>query len=382
MHLYFRNINEAFHLLVSGVYSSEIKTEVTQSRNGEVLVIPEPVTITYEYPRERVLFNRSRDCNPFFHLYEALWMLAGRNDVESVAYYASNMKNYSDNGKTFNGAYGHRWHNGGCWAKKNGYNLNQLDILIKHLKKDPHSRRAVLQMWNVEDDLLKIDNSKDVCCNTSCYFLITFVECSACNGIGGDRAGTCRKCLGEKQTAHSLDMTVMNRSNDMIWGSLGANAVHFSFLQEYMADCLGLQVGVYNQISNNLHVYTDNWNPEEWLKEYKVPQQRTMFDSKPLQYKGDFTFTPLVKDKEVFDEEVKKFVDQAHSNRDMKVHWQEPFLQNVAFTMNMAFKCHKDRDYKTAKTWMALVENDDWRIAGLNWINKRQKNWEAKNASK
>ena len=102
-----------------------------------------------------VLFNSARDCNPWFHLYESLWMLAGRNDVASIAYYAKNMANYSDDGKTLNGAYGFRWRHmvarGQPWK-----GVDQLDILVNHLKADPTSRRAVLQMWNVEDDLLKI----------------------------------------------------------------------------------------------------------------------------------------------------------------------------------------------------------------------------------
>ena len=51
-------------------------------------------------PCERVLLYPERNANPFFHLYESLWMLAGRNDVAGPARYAKNMNNYSDNGVT------------------------------------------------------------------------------------------------------------------------------------------------------------------------------------------------------------------------------------------------------------------------------------------
>jgi hypothetical protein len=35
-------------------------------------------------------------------------------------------------------------------------------------------------------------------------------------------------------------MTVTNRSNDLCWGMLGANYVHFTILQEYLAARLGV----------------------------------------------------------------------------------------------------------------------------------------------
>src|SRR5437667_129280 len=109
------------------------------SRNGPVLVSPEPVMVTYTRPQERVLFSPLRDANPFFHLMEALWMLAGRNDVEWPAYFASNMRNYSDDGKIFHGAYGYRW--------RKAMSFDQLALIARELKANSESRRCVLQMW-------------------------------------------------------------------------------------------------------------------------------------------------------------------------------------------------------------------------------------------
>ena len=45
---------------------------------------------------------------------------------------------------------------------------------------DVESRRAVLQMWNVEDDLLKVDSSRDVCCNLSVLFTVERGVCREC----------------------------------------------------------------------------------------------------------------------------------------------------------------------------------------------------------
>lgn len=377
MHLTFRNVNDAFRGLVTEFSQADIRKHYisrSTSRNGDVLYIQEPVIITYTHPRERVLFNQARDCNPFFHLYEALWMLAGRNDVAPLAYYNSNIANYSDDGKTFNGAYGYRWrhtdvNDSGAtpMSSLDEYNrVNQLRILINHLKTVPDSRRAVLQMWNVEDDLLKIgpkNQSRDVCCNTHVYFSLRQVRNQPMQE--SDPISNWGKCV------YALDMTVCNRSNDLIWGLLGANAVHFSFLQEYMAACIGVEVGVYNQITNNCHVYlNDKWQPEKWL------QQTWCIDLSGRPAPPDYPATfPLIKDPATFDREVVGFVNH-WSQVAPHIHWREPFLLRVAQPMCLAFSLHKQRLYSDALEAASTVESDDWRIAATNWLQKRKRNWE------
>lgn len=335
----FKTVNEAFYGLVRGVSNGQIPTIQTASRNGTVLQVPEPVTITYKEPCKRVLFNTVRDANPFFHVFESLWMLAGHNDVEPLTRYVKRMSEYSDDGQTFNGAYGYRW--------RSSMFGDQLRMLSDHLKKNPESRRAVLQMWNVKDDLLKIEESKDVCCNTAVYFSVN-------NG--------------------QLEMTVTNRSNDMIWGMLGANAVHFSFLQEYLAARIGVAVGRYHQFSNNLHIYTNSnsgWNPEELLSYYGEVDHRE--GGVQFSYPTHF---PLVKDPEVFDDEVKEFV----RCRDHQVRkWEEPFLQFVASPMMWIYELHKRRDYESAERVLATIEAQDWQSACRNWIGKRKENFNGKN---
>jgi hypothetical protein len=62
---------------------------------------------------------------------------------------------------------------------------------------------------------------------------------------------------GTPEPVTYLDMTVCCRSNDIVWGAYGANIVHFSFLQEYIAGRLGMNVGTLYQFSNNWHGYMD-----------------------------------------------------------------------------------------------------------------------------
>ena len=407
MHLTYKNVNHAFTNLVSMIHRKELPTTVVTSRYGEVAMVEEPMTITYENPMQCVLFNQARDCNPFFHMYEALYMLAGRNDVEPLAYYNSKMREFSDNGKTFNGAYGYRWRMATDWNSIRDMACSpvedQLPILINHLKENPNSRRAVLQMWTVEDDLLKIGGSpnpaykadgsakyvdkhgcptfppdshgregaysKDICCNTCVYFLIRH-----------DPTLQPVDDRGVKERGISyLDMTVCNRSNDMIWGMLGANVVHFAFLQEYMACALGIEVGVYNQFTNNLHVYAGKWEPEKWL-EGTDPNTRHMRSSKLVEYKDEWkSFRLFDGDHTRFEYMLKGFVDSNLSvDRDSISDTSYPFLDKVAQPMMNAFHAHKQRDYESAYKWMVKVEADDWRTTGIEWIKKRRLIWEKK----
>ena len=398
MHLFTRNINTAFTELVGALTArrglpgvcTDIPIVRRPSRNGPVIMIDEPVMVTYTHPRERVLFNQARDANPFLHLYHVLWMLAGRNDVTPLEYYASNMANYSDDGRTLNGAYGYRWRKALDKDREGefySHPIDQLRILIDHLKSDPTSRRAVLQMWNVEDDLLKIGHtksyqdfedynnqpseqvSKDVCCNTAVYFSIREQSIST-KGMTKDQ----RDEVGHDPCQQVLDMTVTNRSNDLIWGMLGEDYVTFSVLQEYVAAQVGVEVGRYDHFTNNLHVYESNWKPDEWLAVEETQNRKTRdYIEQPL------NMVPLVKDPKTFDEELPLFVEINKDGEPTYARpWQEPFLADAQTILN-AFHNHKDREYGESLAWCERIKADDWRVAATNWITKRKEGHERRN---
>jgi thymidylate synthase len=214
-----RNVHEA---LPSALQLLDFYGERRQSRNGPVIVLSNPVTTVYNYPLERVIFWPTRDANPFFHLYESIYMLQGRNTVAPLVRYAKNVANYSDNGEVFHGAYGYRWRN--QW-------VDQIAVIIKRLKNNPDDRRCILQMWSASEDL---DNpSLDVPCNTMATFQ---------RGLNGE-----------------LNLVVFCRSNDIVWGAYGANAVQFSTLLEYIALGIGCPVGSYTQVSINFHSYINTF---------------------------------------------------------------------------------------------------------------------------
>lgn len=330
MHLNYRNINHAFIDLINKVRESDPK--IQSSRNGDVLrVYDEPVIITYLHPTERVLFNETRDCNPFFHLYESIWMLAGKNTVSNLVKYTPRMSTYSDDGVTLHGAYGYRW--------RNYFGYDQLELVIEELNTNPDSRRGVVQMWDANDLKTARGGGLDVPCNTQMLF-----------EIQNDK----------------LNMTVFNRSNDLIWGMLGANAVHFSYVQHYVANALNRKVGVYNQISNNLHIYKDIWDRYKGLSDLSLTQEELVaMDAKtPDLFNPDLRFT--------FDKEVKRLVE------DGDAYCNNLFLRTVASPMILAWRHHKERQYDKAIESIERVNDESWKFVGKRWLEKRRDNYLAK----
>lgn len=211
------NVNTA---LVLGLRHLIERGAEHDTRAGVALTAPEPVTTMYERPRERVLLAPWRDANPFLHLYESLWMLAGRRDVAPLQRIVKRFASFSDDGTTLRDAYGHRW--------RRHFGYDQLQHVIGELRSNPKSRRVVLQMWDAREDLGRHSSVRAVPCNLLATFRV--------------RQG-------------DLDMSVHCRSNDALWGAYGANAVHFSILQEYVAAAIGAGVGAYWQVSDDFHAY-------------------------------------------------------------------------------------------------------------------------------
>ncbi len=314
-----------------------------QSRNGPVLRISGPTCLEYERPTERVVFWPERDANPFFHLLEAMWMLAGRNDVAYVSSIVSSMAQFSDNGREFHGAYGYRW--------RNHFHIDQVLTIALALKANPDCRRQVLAMWDCPEDLGV--NSKDIPCNTHAYF-------------SRDENGR-------------LDMTVCNRSNDAVWGAVGANCVHFTVLQEFIAGLIGCEVGKYWQVSNNMHLYLDKH--ESLMNQLADIANTSEGLAQDDPYAMEHVYaTPLLPfgDAERFDRDMRFFLDEG-----MTLGITDQFVRKVLVPVVLALMVMKrgeaPRKFESARLHLAaLPEKSDWRIACEQWVDRRQVNWEKK----
>ncbi len=113
---------------------------------------------------------------------------------------------------------------------------DQIAYIIKKLRDEPVSRRAVAVTWNPA-----IDESLDDC---PCLQLIQCI-------IRKEEENEEEK---EKEHTQLLDMKVVFRSNDML-SAAGANMYALARLQQYIADAVGVPIGAYTHISLVPHIY-------------------------------------------------------------------------------------------------------------------------------
>jgi hypothetical protein len=313
-----RNVNDAFPIGLMFLRETGIPRD---SRNGPVIEYPDPVSIKYLEPTERVLFDRQRAINPFLHFFEPFWILAGQNDVAFLTNIVKNFKEYSDDGHTFYGAYGHRMM----------YPDDQIREAVNILKRDPDSRRVVLQIRRPDDMWY---NGKDTPCNTA-------VAC--------------------KIRDNKLNIHVFNRSNDYIWGMTGANMPQFSILQEYMAGKIGCGVGTYHQTTDSMHVYTElntKWNDCKWT---------SVLVNDPYD-QGDVHPYPLFKDVidvDSFDADLFGFFEEGQEK-----YFKTAFFRDVFFPMWETFAAHK-----TNKNGLSIVDTilaSDWQLVTKRWLESRE----------
>lgn len=335
------NVRNVDHALLEGLMWLARAGIENDSRNGKVLVAPGPVLTVYKNPLERVLTSPLRDANPFFHLYECVWMLGGSNDATQVTQFAKNMESFADDQGQMWGAYGWRW--------REYFGFDQLTSLVELLRGDPKTRRAVLTMWAPVGDLVPTFGrgglfSKDVPCNTHVYFDATKGE---------------------------LEMTVCNRSNDAVWGAYGANAVHMSFLQEVIAAAIGMPAGNYCQMSNNFHAYVERPDTQRLVS--KGDQVYSVHYNPEYDYDRDaMRPTPLGGrdfNYEAFLEDCSTACHVPYG----KNSYSQAFFTDVFAPMMTAHFYYKQGDYDTAFVNMGLVGAADWQKAGVEWLHRRLK---------
>jgi thymidylate synthase len=297
--------------------------KLESSRNGPVISCEMPASVTFYNPRNRVMFDVQRDANPFFHVMESIWMLAGRRDSRYVSKFVKRMESFSDDGITLNGAYGYRW--------RHHFQIDQIRAVCDLLEKDPQSRRAVVAMWDPFTDL---DESRDLPCNTHIYFRVRGFQ---------------------------LDMTVCNRSNDAYWGLFGANAVHLSILHEVMSSALNLALGTWTHFTNNLHVYPDNLPDTLEAMAERARSMLGSLGSTPMKYikRVPISFHNL----SCFLWACEDFIVN-HENTD-NFH-NMPFLMDVAYPM---MKLWETRDLE----WGEKILDSAWQTASVEWVKRRQK---------
>ena len=170
-------------------------------------------------PRRRCVMNSARRWNLPLAIGEFCWHVSGSNELQFIEYYAKRWREFAEDGSTIRGScYGHRIFN------HSGESRSQWQQIVDLLRKDPASRRAVLNFQEETEDLI---TPKDVPCASTMQFLV------------------------RDSRLHAI--TCM-RSNDAIWG-LPYDVFLFTMFQELLASELGLPLGNYTHTVGSLHLY-------------------------------------------------------------------------------------------------------------------------------
>src|SRR5581483_10629000 len=165
-------------------------------------------------PRSRLSRTETRG-RLFSALGEFCWYLARSNKLDFIGYYISKYSEAADGDVIF-GGYGPRLFD---WK-----GINQVENIVARLKTNPHSRKAVIQLFDATDIAQK---HNDVPCTCTLQFM--------------NRHG-------------KLHMFVNMRSNDVHWG-LPHDVFCFTMLQEVVARSLAIELGSYKHAVGSLHLY-------------------------------------------------------------------------------------------------------------------------------
>lgn len=214
-----------------------------ETRGYVCFELPEPCMFKITNPMAREITISERKWYKTLPYAESLWIASGRNDMAYISHYLPRMMDFSDDGVYMRGGYGPRYrdYNGEIEdyrietinVRQPG-SVDQLKYVVECFKVDKETRRAVMSFGDpMKDDFdengaLKI--SKDIPCTRELHFM----KQSGCD---------------------KLDLIVRMRSNDLIWGASGVNVFNYTFMLEYVAAILGLEVGNYYHIADNLHYY-------------------------------------------------------------------------------------------------------------------------------
>jgi thymidylate synthase len=219
------------------------------SRGLETVELNYPVIIKIKNPLARLVTLKQRNWNHVLPYAESLWIASGRNDMGMIGSYLKKMYDFSDNSISMRAAYGPRlrYFSGVPNDYQNDLDqksikihiekiieVDQFSFIEKIFHRDAHTRQAIISITDPAKDYFdnnyELKKTKDFPCTNNIQFL---------------------------RRNNYLDVITHMRSNDFFWGASAVNIFNFTFIQEYFANILGLEVGCYYHIVNNLHYYKD-----------------------------------------------------------------------------------------------------------------------------
>ena len=292
-----------------------------ETRDNICYELPEPFYFKIAEPTARIVTIPCRKWSKTLPYAESLWIASGRNDLDYITYYLRRMRDFSDDQVFARGAYGPRLRhfNGSKTDYKVTETLNassveidQLRYIVECFNAETSTSRAIISMGDVMKDDFDTEGclkkTLDIPCTRELHFI-------------------------KQPSSNKLDVIVKMRSNDIIWGASAVNIFNYTFMQEYMAAILGLEVGNYFHFADNFHYYDRHKEMVEQLSEIKEVVDEPYTYDKTFRNLSDFD--NLVKG--LSSEERKMRLGKGYSYREIS----DPFFRdwyNVLYLYNREAK--------------------------------------------
>lgn len=245
--LMYSSLQHAFIWLLQDILDHGQEVDVRGNKTKEFTHLAFKVT----NGKGRVMNVPHRNNDIFAQVAETLWVLAGRNDIGFLSYYLPRAADFSDDGKTWRAGYGPRlrawpkyqvvesahedsFNHGGLYRER----VDQIAEVVNLLRNDPHTRQATISIWDPAEDW--VDNSKDIPCTNWLHFL---------------------------QRDGKLDLEVVMRSNDILWGFSGINFFEWSVLLDMMAFWTKFEVGAIHWFASSFHLYERHFDRSKKIVE-------------------------------------------------------------------------------------------------------------------
>ncbi len=206
----FNNAQEVFE------HYYDLIIQIGKEKSGTKYLMNQGFTILN--PLDNTISTPWRKWSLMYAQLEWGWYLSGDPDATEISKCAKIWANMQDEDHKVRSNYGWQWQREG-----------QLDKVIEKLKKNPLTRQAVISIYDGKEQWTYY---KDTPCTLAINFYIEDGK---------------------------LNMTVMMRSNDLVFG-FGNDQYCFSKLQQLVATSVGVPVGTYYHFATDLHIYERHYN--------------------------------------------------------------------------------------------------------------------------
>ena len=211
----YNNANEAYEDLYKLIMEHGINKEGTKSINNVCFEIQDPLN--------NHITNVKRKWKPDYAKMEWEWYKSKNRSVSEISKHAKIWNTMHDGSGIVNSNYG--------WQISRN---EQFDKIIRQLKQNPFTRRAVLSIYDGKE-------IQDYTYDTPCTIAINLY------------------CTATSMNNISVNMTVLMRSNDLVYGFCN-DQYCFSKLLELVSSLTGYKVGKYTHFATDMYIYERHFN--------------------------------------------------------------------------------------------------------------------------